>query len=323
MRLVFAGTPQAALPSLEKLAANFDVKAVLTRPPARQGRSKKLIKSPVHLLAESLNIEVITQNPNTCEVKTKLQALNLDAIAVVAYGYILKKSILEVSKYGWFNLHFSLLPQFRGAAPVENAIFYGCNKTGITIFKIDEGMDTGQIACQKEYKLDSTETAGGLLDKLSRVGSKELLIFFQKLNKGKITFVKQQGKSSLAPKLDGVNSYINWADTAVNISQKIRSFNPQPKAKTNLKLSNNKQLNLFILYAEQISNNNIPQFVKDYLLENNNLPVGSIISSKKRLFIKCGVGFLEVLQLQVESRNVVGIRDFLNGFRIDKQAYFI
>ncbi|MDR2748493.1 MAG: methionyl-tRNA formyltransferase [Bifidobacteriaceae bacterium] len=327
MNILFAGTPDAAVPSLEILAKNFNIKCVLTRESAKKGRSGKLIKSPVQIAAERLGIEVITDNPNAAETIEKIKELKIDAAAVVAYGFILKDSILHSTKLGWFNLHFSLLPAFRGAAPVQNAILSGAGKTGVSTFKIDEGMDTGKIAMQKEFELTGRETSGSLLNELSFIGAKLLLETFSNLQTGQIKLYDQIGKVSLAPKLNKELSNINWSESAAAIDSKIRAYNPYPKAKALLQIDEDKTQELFILdskfYIEKKYPDILASLISDKSNSSENLKTGDILFSKKQLFVKCFAGFLELLQVQIPSRNIVNAASFINGAKLGNHSRFL
>ncbi|MDR3116426.1 MAG: hypothetical protein LBT91_01100 [Bifidobacteriaceae bacterium] len=317
-KIAFAGTPAPALPVLEILSKNFEIACVLTKPPSKKGRSGKLVKSPVHQAALDLNIKVINENPNSQKCFDYLKSLNLDAVAVVAYGYILDENVLTAAKKGWYNLHFSLLPKFRGPAPVQNSILQGVSQTGVSVFKIDKSIDTGLLASQKIYIMQGDETSGELLDKLSIIGAEEILQVFQRIKLNNLELKNQIGKASQAPKLAKQDSYVDWNTSAAKINCKIRAFNPSPKAKTVLQLNNEKKIKLFILKAqvvrEKIVKNQIG-FLPDF--------VGAVVNNKKDLFVKTASGFIQIFQLQIESRNIVDSANFINGLRIANNCRFL
>ncbi|MDR3152126.1 MAG: methionyl-tRNA formyltransferase [Bifidobacteriaceae bacterium] len=317
-KIAFAGTPEAALPILKNLSNNFEIACVLTKPPVQKGRSNKLVKSPVHQAALDLNLKVVTQNPNNQDCLNYLKSLNLDAVAVVAYGYILGENILKAAKKGWYNLHFSLLPKFRGAAPVQNSILQGVNKTGISVFKIDKNIDTGLLASQKEYIMKGSETSGELLNKLSIIGAEEVFQVFQKIKLNNLKLKKQIGEASKAPKLTKQDSYIDWDNSAEKINCKIRAFNPSPKAKAILQLNDGEKINLFILKAQIIDEKEIKNQI-GFLPKR----IGCVVNNKKNLFVKTASNFMQLSNLQIESRNIVNSANFINNLKLDNNSRFI
>lgn len=232
MRILFAGTPEVALKPLNRLiAAGHEVAAVLTRAPARAGRSHKLHKSPVHEASELAGLEVLT--PKTLrdpEIQERIAALKPDAIAVVAYGLLVPPELLEVPTHGWINLHFSLLPQWRGAAPVQYAIAAGDEITGASTFRIESGLDTGPLFGTVTRLIGKDETADVLLEDLSESGAELLAQTFSLLETGQAVATPQEGVPSFAPTISTSQARINWTHPALSIERKIRALTPAPGA---------------------------------------------------------------------------------------------
>lgn len=236
MRILFAGTPEVAIPSLERLIADgHDVAAVLTRPPARARRGHKLICSPVHTFAEERGIEVFTPTSLRDEdTQRTIAAYEAEAVAVVAYGMLIPPALLNVPRHGWINLHFSLLPAWRGAAPVQYAIAAGDDITGASTFRIDKGLDTGPVFGQLTETIGARETAGELLERLSHSGAELLSRTFALLEAGEAKPVAQEGDVSLAPTISVADARVDWSLPALAIDRRIRAHTPAPGAWTEL-----------------------------------------------------------------------------------------
>lgn len=235
MRIIFAGTPQTAIPSLEVLAEDHEIVAVLTRPPAPVGRKRVLTKSAVHERAEELGLPVLT--PSTlqdADVQREIASYNADAVAVVAYGMLVPPDLLDVPTHGWINLHFSLLPKWRGAAPVQYAIAAGDDVTGTAVFQIEEGLDTGPIFDVKKREIMTTDTAGNLLDELAISGARQLSDVLSRLERGEAQATPQEGEPSFAPRFSAKDTRIVWTQPAEVISAQTRGWWPAPGAWTML-----------------------------------------------------------------------------------------
>lgn len=234
MRLLFAGTPAAAVPSLRALlGSDHEVVAVLTRPDAPTGRGRKLRPSPVRTLAEEAGVRVLT--PRTLRdaaVQEELRRLAPDAAPVVAYGSLVPAAALEIPVHGWINLHFSLLPAWRGAAPVQRAVLAGQTRTGITAFRLDEGLDTGEILAQRPAEIGPLETSGQLLERLAVDGAELLVQTLDAIAAGTATARPQQGEASHAAKLTPQEARIDWTAPAEQVSAHIRGMSPDPGAWT-------------------------------------------------------------------------------------------
>lgn len=237
MRLLFAGTPAVAVPALEALlASRHEVVAVLTRADARAGRGRRLAPSPVRERAEAAGIEVITDRPRSEGFIERLTALDVDCAPVVAYGEILPADVLGVPPLGWVNLHFSVLPAWRGAAPVQRAIIAGDEVTGATTFRIEDGpVDTGPILGTATETIRRRDTAGDLLGRLSTSGAGLLVATLDALEDGALNPVPQPADGvSLAPKLTPEDARIEWSRPAHIVDRLVRGCTPAPGAWTTL-----------------------------------------------------------------------------------------
>lgn len=239
MRIVFAGTPEPAVVALDTLiASGHEVAAVITRPDARKGRGRSLHPSPVKALAQSHGIEVLTPttlkpgSPEGQEVRERLRELAPEAIPVVAYGKLISKDLLDLPRHGWINLHFSLLPAWRGAAPVQAAIAAGEDITGATTFRIDEGLDTGPILGTVSESIRFDDTADDLLTRLAHAGGDLLVATLDGLEADALSAREQQGESTYAPKITTEDARIRWDSPDFAIDRQIRAHTPAPGAWT-------------------------------------------------------------------------------------------
>ena len=235
MRVLFAGTPAVAVPSLDALvAAGFDVVAVLTRPDAPLGRKRVLTPSPVAARAAELGIEVIHAAKVDADVTARIAAAAPDVAAIVAYGGLIPRAALDVPVHGWINLHFSLLPAWRGAAPVQRALIAGDDVTGAVTFRLEEGLDTGPIYGTLTESVGPEDTAGELLERLSHSGAVLLAQTLSAVDAGKAAAVPQQGDVTLAPKLTLEDGRLDWQLPALALSRRSRGVTPEPGAWTML-----------------------------------------------------------------------------------------
>ncbi|MDQ0756696.1 methionyl-tRNA formyltransferase [Arthrobacter sp. B3I4] len=235
MRVLFAGTPAVAVPSLDALvAAGFDVVAVLTRPDAPLGRKRVLTPSPVAARAAQLGIEVIHAAKVDAAVTARIEAAAPDVAAIVAYGGLIPRAALGIPRHGWINLHFSLLPAWRGAAPVQRALIAGDDITGAVTFRLEEGLDTGPVFGTLTEAVGPADTAGELLERLSHSGAVLLTQTLSAVDAGKATAVPQQGEVSLAPKLTLEDGRLDWRQPALAVGRRSRGVTPEPGAWTML-----------------------------------------------------------------------------------------
>lgn len=233
MRLLFAGTPQVALPSLEALlASSHDVVAVLTRPDAPVGRGRALASSPVKELAQQHGIEVLTPvRPSDPDFVGRLQALNVDCAPIVAYGGLIPRHVLTIPRYGWVNLHFSLLPAWRGAAPVQHAVLAGDDITGASTFALEEGLDTGPVFGMITEPIRDADTSGDLLARLAVSGAQLLVHTLNGIESGSVVATPQPIDGvSHAPKLVPADARIDFSHPALAVDRRIRACTPAPGA---------------------------------------------------------------------------------------------
>lgn len=233
MKVLFAGTPAVAVPSLDALvAAGFDVVAVLTRPDAPLGRKRVLTPSPVAARAAELGIEIIHAAKVDAGVTDRIAAAAPDVAAIVAYGGLIPRAALDVPRHGWINLHFSLLPAWRGAAPVQHALMAGDDVTGAVTFRLEEGLDTGPVFGTLTETVGPKDTAGELLERLSHSGAVLLTQTISAVDAGQAAAVPQQGDVSLAPKLTLDDGRLDWRQPALAIGRRARGVTPEPGAWT-------------------------------------------------------------------------------------------
>lgn len=237
MRLLFAGTPAVAVPALEALlASDHEVVAVLTRPDAPSGRGRALHPSPVAETAQAAGIEVLKYaRPRDEEFLSRLRDLAPDACPIVAYGGLIPPTALEVPTHGWINLHFSLLPAWRGAAPVQHAIWYGDDVTGASTFLLEEGLDTGPVFGVVTETIRPTDTAGDLLSRLSETGAGLLVKSLDAIADGSARPIPQPADGvTVAPKIEVADARVDWSQPAIRVDRQIRACTPAPGAWTEL-----------------------------------------------------------------------------------------
>ena len=237
MRLVFAGTPEVALPSLRALIdSRHEVVAVVTRPDAPAGRGRTLQASPVALLAAEHGIEVLKpEKVRDSEFLARLRAIAPDCCPVVAYGALVPREALGNPRHGWVNLHFSLLPAWRGAAPVQHAVWHGDDVTGATTFLLEEGLDTGPVLGVVTETIRPTDTSGDLLERLASSGAGLLVATMDALDSGIMAAARQPADGvSLAPKITVEDAEVDWSQPAVRVDRQVRACTPAPGAWTTL-----------------------------------------------------------------------------------------
>ncbi|WP_032112806.1 methionyl-tRNA formyltransferase [Candidatus Paracaedibacter symbiosus] len=296
LRVVFMATPQFSVATLEKLVeADYDVVAVYCQPPRPSGRGHKLIASPVHQKATSLGIPVFTPKSLRNEIaQAEFKALNADIAVVVAYGLILPKAILETPKFGCLNIHASLLPRWRGAAPMQRAIMAGDTETGITIMQMDEGLDTGPMLVKESLPITSTTTASNLHDAMSLLGAELLLKTLDPYIMGMVKpTIQPETGITYADKLSKLESCLNWAESAQVLDRRVRALNPWPG-----------------VYFEH--NGTLIKVSKIELIANASGTPGEVIDNQ--LTIACGEGAIRLLQVQRPGGKWLSPAEFLNGY---------
>lgn len=314
LNIIFMGTPDFAKESLEAIYnAGHNIIAVVTNPDRPKGRGMKMIASPVKEFCLQQNIPVL-QPEKIREIKDTLVQLNPDLFCVVAYGKILPKDILDIPKLGSINVHGSLLPKYRGAAPIQWAVLNGDKTTGITTMYMDEGMDTGDIILKQEVEIGENETTGELWKRLSKIGGELLTETVDKIEKGIAPRTKQGKDFTLAPMLKKEISKIDWENkTAQEIKNLIRGLNPIMGAYTTY---NNKKIKIW--KADKIETQKFmeehPEF-KNHIDRFTTMVGGTIIFSdeKKGLYVKAKDGILLIQEVQAENSRKINIQDFLRG----------
>ena len=314
MNIIFMGTPDFAKKNLEAIyKAGHNIVGVVTNPDRPKGRGMKLLPSEVKQFAleKGLKIYQPLKIKKNQEFLEEIKQLNPDVICVVAYGTILPKSILEIPKYGCINVHASLLPKYRGAAPIQWAVLNGDKTTGVTTMYMDKGMDTGDIILKEEVEIGQNETTGELWDRLAKIGG-ELLV---QIEKGTAPRQKQGENFTIAPMLSKEMAKIDWkTKTAQEIKNLVRGLNPIMGAYTYL---NGKKIKFWkVDIVEDL----------DVALETtiDSIKNGTILVSdqKQGLFIKTKQGILKVLEIQGENARRMPIEDFLRGNQIQKFEVF-
>lgn len=303
LKVIFAGTPEFAAQHLQVLLnSHHEVIAVYTQPDKPAGRGKKLQASPVKQLAEQYQIPVYQPKSLRKEdAQETLRALQADVMVVVAYGLILPKAVLEIPRLGCLNVHGSLLPRWRGAAPIQRAIWAGDEQTGITIMQMDEGLDTGDMLHKVYCDIASDETSTSLYAKLMEIAPNALIDVLDDLDEGKYIAEKQDDLlSNYAEKLSKEEAKLDWKLPAVQLERCIRAFNPWP-----------------ISYLTLLDSKGTEQILKIYkatVLPHIDKPVGTILSvAKEGIQIATIDGVLNILELQPAGKKPMSVQDFLNG----------
>ncbi|MFW5471519.1 methionyl-tRNA formyltransferase [Knoellia sp. CPCC 206435] len=305
MRLVFAGTPETALPSLEALlASEHEVVAVLTRPDARSGRGRTLHPSPVKALALERGIEVLTPvSPRSADVQARLREIAPDACPVVAYGALLPPEVLDIPGHGWVNLHFSVLPAWRGAAPVQRAIMAGDETTGATTFVIEEGLDTGPVLGLMTETIRPDDTAGSLLHRLSHAGAGLLVATMDGLASGDLTAVPQPSEGvSHAAKLTTADAQVAWNTPAYAVSRHVRGCTPAPGAWTTFR---GERLGVEPVLLGAGDAQALPD-----------LAAGEVHATKQAVHVGTSSGFVTLGQVRPPGKKAMAAADWARGVRI-------
>lgn len=327
MKIVFMGTPDFAKDSLEAVYnAGYEILGVVTNPDKKKGRGMKMVASPVKEFALEKDLKIYQPQKvrGNTEFIEEIKNLNPDVICVVAYGKILPKEILDIPKLGCINVHGSLLPAYRGAAPIQWAVLNGDKKTGITTMYMDEGMDTGDMILKEEVEIGEDETTGELWDRLSKIGGKLLVETLKQIESGTAPREKQGENFTMAPMLDKSISKIDWENkTAKEIKNLVRGLNPIMGAYSFLNGKKIKFWKVAIATKEfKTEEYEVGEGVISIGIEN--LKYGSVLLSnpKDGLFIKTKEGVLQVLEIQGENARRMPIGDFLRGNPIKEFEVF-
>ena len=320
MNILFMGTPDFAEESLKRLyEASYNIIGVVTNPDRPKGRGMKMLASPVkeYALEKGLPVYQPTKIRNNPEFIEKIKEMNPDIICVVAYGKILPKELLDIPKLGCINVHGSLLPKYRGAAPIQWAVLNGDKTTGITTMYMDEGMDTGDILLAQEVEIGENETTGELWNRLKEIGGKLLVDTLRKIEKGEAKRTKQGENFSIAPMLDKEMAKINWEEkTTLEIHNLVRGLNPIMGAYTFLDGKKIKVWRTTIVKEEELMEK-FPE-LKEYEFKLKEIDAGTVLfaDDKKGLFVKAKGGILELQEVQGENAKKMSAKDFLRGTKI-------
>lgn len=311
MKIIFMGTPNFAKESLEAVYnAGHEVLAVVTNPDRPKGRGMKLVSSPVKEFAVEKGLKIYQPEKvkNNVEFIDEIKKFQPDVICVVAYGKILPKEILEIAKYGCINVHGSLLPQYRGAAPIQWAVLNGDKKTGVTTMYMDTGMDTGDMILKEEIEIGEDETTGEVWEKLSKIGANLLVKTLKQIEDGTAPRIPQSSDFSMAPMLEKDMSKIDWKNkNAKQIKNLVRGLNP-------------------IMGTYSYLDGKKIKFWKVDILQDDKSGIesGTVIKadSKDGLYIKAKNGIIKVIEIQGENAKKMSIQDFLRGNKIEIGSKF-
>jgi len=319
MRIIFAGTPDFAATNLQALLNftndKYEVIAVYTQPDRPAGRGRKLKPSPVKELALKHNIPVFQPfSLKDTEAQQALKDLNADLMIVVAYGLLLPQAVLDMPRLGCINVHASLLPRWRGAAPIQRALLAGDAATGVTLMQMDAGLDTGAMLLKKTCPISRTDTSASLHNKLAEQGGAALLELLPLLAKGEITAEAQnEAEATYAAKLSKEEAQLNWQLSAVELDRAVRGYNPWPVAW----FKEGEEI-IRVWQAEAVS-------APDALPENSAKPGTLVEVVKGGLIVACGEGYLKITRLQLPGKPQMQVSDLLNGnpdrFTANKQVF--
>ena len=297
MRLAFMGTPEFAVPSLaELIASGHEIVAVYSQPPRHKGRGQKLTPSPVHAFAEAMGLPVFTpESMKSPQAIADFQSLDLDAACVVAYGQILKPEVLEAPRLGCFNLHGSLLPRWRGAAPIQRAIMAGDRETGVQIMRMTEGLDEGNILLGEVMPINPDDTSATLAERMAVTGATLWTRALAAIERGGVTDTEQVGEPTYARKITPAEARIDWTRPAAEIDAHIRGLSPFPGA-----------------WCEAPDGTRMKVLMSR--LEAGQGEPGAVLDDG--LLIACGEGAVRLVRVQREGRAAQEASEFLKGFAI-------
>ena len=322
MNIIFMGTPDFAAESLkEVIKSEYNVQAVVTNPDRPKGRGMKMIATPVKEVAIKNNLPVYQplKVKENFEFIDMLKNLNPDVICVVAYGKILPKEILEIPKYGCINVHASLLPKYRGAAPIQWSILNGDEKTGVTTMYMDIGMDTGDMILKEEVKIGESETTGELWNRLSIIGANLLVKTLKEIENGTAKRIPQGNDFTVAPMLSKDMSKIEWENkTAKEIKNLVRGLNPIMGAYS---MFNGKKIKFWKVDALDENDIEVKNILGDIDLGSKKVGNVLLADSKKGLFIKTIKGILSVQEIQGENARKMSVNDFLRGTSMENGVF--
>jgi methionyl-tRNA formyltransferase len=309
LRVAFAGTPDFALPALAALAAHHELVGVLTQPDRPSGRGRKLASSAVKIAADALGLSVA--QPPTLKndaALAQLAAWQPDVLVVVAYGLILPRQMLGLPRYGCLNIHASLLPRWRGAAPIQRAIIEGDAQTGISIMAMDSGLDTGPVLLQRRLAISAADTGGSLHDALAALGASAVIEALEGVARGSLPGTPQPAAGiTYATKIEKAEARIAWQLPAIHIERQVRAFNPWPIAET---LLDGEQLRILAAHVLECADNVA-------LSASKSTNEGSIVDIYgDHMVVQCGEGRLAVTRVQRPGRRPVSVGDFSHALKL-------
>ncbi len=303
------GTPEFAEKSLSVLLqTEHEIACVYTQSPKPAGRGMKLRKSPVHNLADHFGIPVLCPEELHSEKRLEeLKSFNIDVLIIIAYGLIIPKSFFSIPRYGGFNLHASLLPRWRGAAPIQRAIMEGDKKTGVQIMKIAKELDSGDLFLSENVDIHPSETGGSLHDKLAEIGAEMWPRFLEALERGHLTGKPQDQQGiRYAHKIKDSSCKIDWSQSALSIDRKIRALSPYPAS--------------WFYIQEGKTKVRIKCFMCEIIEPSSYLaPAGTLLDDQ--LLIACGTGAIRLLKVQKQGKKILDAESFLRGFPIHKNKH--
>ena len=303
-RIIFAGTPEFAVPTLQALLAAAPVQAVYTQPDRPAGRGRRLRPSPVKLAAQAAGIDVYQpRSLRTAEAQQALAALKPDLMIVVAYGLLLPQAVLDIPRLGCVNVHASLLPRWRGAAPIQRALLAGDTETGVTLMQMEASLDTGPMLAQARLPIEPDMTAAQLHDALSSLGAVTLQNYLPALLEKRLTPQAQDERlACYANKISKQEAVLDWRQPALQLERQVRAFNPWPVAQT---LWNGQTLRIWLAEA---------------LADDTSAPPGQVIrANRDGIYVATGDGILRLQQVQIAGKRPQSGADFINAYRLQDQ----
>ncbi|HZM80992.1 MAG TPA: methionyl-tRNA formyltransferase [Candidatus Limnocylindrales bacterium] len=307
MRLVFAGTPATALPALDAIdASEHELVAAVSRPDAPSGRGRRMVRSPVAAWAEERGIEVLTPvKPREPEFLQRLRDIAPDCVPIVAYGALVPREALEIPRLGWINLHFSVLPAWRGAAPVQHAILHGDEFAGASVFQLEVGLDTGPVFGTLTEPISASDTAGDVLERLAIDGAELLVSVLDAMAAGTAQAVPQPREGiSLAPKITAEDAQVRWGEPAFAVSRRIRATTPAPGAWTNFR-------------GERVKLGPVTP-----VADGPSLRPGDLLAEKRRVLVGTATAPVCLGEVRAEGKKPMAAVDWARGVRVSEEDRF-
>lgn len=299
MKVVFFGSTDFSRPIAENIHREFTIAGVVTSRPKPKGRGLKASMPPIAIWAQRANIPVhMPEDPNSDTFVDEMNAVAPDAFVLSAYGHILKKGLLDVPRHGGINVHPSLLPRYRGAAPIQRAIMAGEKETGITVFVMDEKIDHGAILAQQSVPIEEDDTYGSLAAKLAALGARMVIDTLRAIASGTCRPIRQSGAVTYAPKISKAEMRLVWGQAAHVIHDHIRALSPQPGARA-------------VFRGRELT-------ITQAQVTDRKLPPGVLDVENRKLYVGAGEGSLILLEVKPEGRKNIPASDFMNGYRVRK-----